>query len=65
MACKADATRHRGQNMTNMNDKALIHHLLRRAGFGGSHEEIESYAEIGYDQTVDKLLDPESTPHFD
>lgn len=51
--------------MTNMNDKALIHHLLRRAGFGGSHEEIESYAEIGYDQTVDKLLDPESTPNFD
>lgn len=33
-----------------------IPHLLRRAGFGGSPDEIASYASLGFSGAVDKLL---------
>jgi hypothetical protein len=33
-----------------------IGHLLRRAGFGGTPQEISSYAALGYDQAVDRLI---------
>ena len=39
-------------------DTGLIAHLLRRAGFGGTREEIEAYAEMGYEAAVDELIDP-------
>ena len=39
-------------------DKSLIAHLLRRAGFGATFQEIEQYAEMGYEETVDHLLHP-------
>ena len=38
---------------------ALISHLLRRAGFGASRDELETYAAKGYDATVEELLHPE------
>jgi uncharacterized protein (DUF1800 family) len=41
---------------------ALMAHLLRRAGFGASREEIEAKAAQGYDATVEELLNPESQP---
>jgi len=41
---------------------ALMAHLLRRAGFGASREEIEAKAAQGYDATVAELLHPESQP---
>ena len=41
---------------------ALMSHLMRRAGFGASRDEIEARAARGYQQTVDELLDPESQP---
>ncbi|SVA12790.1 uncharacterized protein METZ01_LOCUS65644, partial [marine metagenome] len=50
------------KEMTVTTDTALISHLMRRAGFGAAHEEIEAYAEMGYEATVEKLLDPESEP---
>ena len=34
-------------------------HLMRRAGFGASHDELALYADEGYDATVDRLLDPD------
>ena len=33
-------------------------HLMRRAGFGASREELESLVAQGYDATVDDLIDP-------
>ena len=51
--------------MTVTTDTGLLSHLMRRAGFGASHEEIEAYAEIGYEATVEKLLGCDSEPNFD
>ena len=41
-------------------DIALIAHLMRRAGFGATREEMETRAAKGYDATVDELLNPET-----
>ena len=41
---------------------ALMAHLLRRAGFGASRQEIEKYASQGYEATVEELLHPEDAP---
>ena len=43
----------------------LMAHLLRRAGFGAGREELEAYAEQGYDQVVDDLVDLERCPPTD
>ena len=43
-------------------DVALMAHLLRRAGFGASRDEIEARAAQGYDQVVQELLNPEENP---
>ena len=40
-------------------DVALMAHLLRRAGFGASRDEIEAKVAQGYDTTVQELLHPE------
>ena len=46
-------------------DLALVSHLLRRAGFGASRTEIESYAEKNYEDIVTDLLHPERAPEYD
>jgi uncharacterized protein (DUF1800 family) len=51
--------------MANREDIALMSHLMRRAGFGASREEIERLCEQGYETTVEELLDPESKPEVD
>jgi len=33
-------------------------HLMRRAGFGATREELEQYVANGYDATVDELINP-------
>ena len=38
----------------------LMAHLMRRAGFGASREELESRSQIGYEATVEELLTPSS-----
>ena len=43
-------------------DIALMAHLLRRAGFGASRDEVEAKADQGYDKTVEELLNPASQP---
>ena len=43
-------------------DIALMAHLLRRAGFGASRDEIEAKAAQGYEATVEELLIPGSQP---
>ena len=36
--------------------RPLIEHLLRRAGFSGSPDDVTSYAQLGYTAAVDALL---------
>ena len=44
------------------NDIALMGHLMRRAGFGATREELEARAAKGYEATVEELLNPEEAP---
>ena len=40
-------------------------HLLRRAGFGATRDELEEYVEKGYEAVVEELLhpgDPQNLP---
>jgi uncharacterized protein (DUF1800 family) len=46
-------------------DLALIAHLLRRAGFGATRQELGAYTAMGYEATVDALLHPEHAPVVD
>ncbi len=46
-------------------DIALLAHLMRRAGFGASREELEARAARGYAATVEELLNPESVAGAD
>jgi len=39
-------------------DMALMAHLLRRAGFGATRQELEGYLARGYEATVEALLHP-------
>ena len=43
-------------------DIALMAHLMRRAGFGATRDELERYVSKGYEATVEELLHPESAP---
>ncbi len=44
------------------NDILLMAHLMRRAGFGASYEELEQRVAKGYETTVEELLHPEEQP---
>ena len=44
---------------------ALMAHLMRRAGFGATQEELEERAAKGYEATVEELLNSESQPALD
>jgi len=48
--------------MADSNDIMLMAHLMRRAGFGASYEELERRAAKGYEATVEELLHPEDQP---
>jgi len=43
-------------------DMALMAHLLRRAGFGARHDELQRFVAKGYEATVEELLHPEQAP---
>jgi uncharacterized protein (DUF1800 family) len=43
-------------------DRALMAHLLRRAGFGATFQELDTYCAKGYETTVEELLHPERQP---
>ncbi len=43
----------------------LMAHLMRRAGFGATRDELEAYVATGYDTLVEELLhpaDPQNMP---
>ena len=44
---------------------ALMGHLMRRAGFGASHDELAERAAKGYEATVEELLHPEEQEAVD
>ena len=46
-------------------DIALMAHLLRRAGFGASRDEIEARVAQGYDSVVAELVNPGDDPGLD
>ena len=46
-------------------DKALMAHLLRRAGFGATFRELERFCANGYEATVEELLHPELQPSIE
>ena len=39
-------------------DVELIAHLMRRAGFGATREQLEQFAAKGYEATVEELINP-------
>ena len=43
----------------NKNDLRLMAHLLRRAGFGATPDELDRALEKGYDATLEELLNPD------
>ncbi len=47
------------------NGIALMAHLMRRAGFGATREELEERVARGYEATVDEMLHPEGQPTLD
>src|SRR6202521_577329 len=51
--------------MANQDDIALMAHLMRRAGFGASRDELEARVAKGYSATVEELLNPETQPPVD
>ena len=51
--------------MPDKEDIASIAHLMRRAGFGASRQELEERAAKGYEATVEDLLHPEEQPPID
>lgn len=40
----------------------LIEHLLRRAGFGASSDELATYSRLSYSQAVDRLVNYDALP---
>ena len=44
-------------------DIELMAHLMRRAGFGATRDELKAYAARGYEATVEELLEP-TDPQF-
>ncbi|MFP6636480.1 MAG: hypothetical protein VCB79_11240, partial [Dehalococcoidia bacterium] len=46
-------------------DIALMTHLLRRAGFGASRDEVEARVAQGYDNVVEELLNVGDDPGID
>jgi hypothetical protein len=46
-------------------DIGLMAHLMRRAGFGASRDELEVRAAKGYEATVEELLNPATMPAVD
>lgn len=44
---------------------ALMAHLMRRAGFGATYQQLEGLASTGYEETVEDLLNPDRYPEVE
>ena len=47
--------------MVSRQEIELMAHLMRRAGFGVSRDELEERVARGYEETVEELLNPGDT----
>ena len=47
------------------NELQLMAHLMRRAGFGATRDELERLVKQGYDETVEKLLETDDPKSMD
>ena len=47
------------------NGVSLTAHLMRRAGFGATRDDLEAYASREYEELVEELLNPERFPDVD
>ena len=47
------------------NDLSLMAHLMRRAGFGATRDELEEYAARDYEAVMEDLLHPERFPEVE
>ena len=45
-------------------ERSLIAHLARRAGFGATPEELDRYEKIGYESLVEEFLNPDDSLHI-
>ena len=61
---KSPKTKYRRQRMADQ-DIALMAHLIRRAGFGATREELEARDAKGYEATVEELLNPDDQGPLD
>ncbi len=43
-------------------DVQLMAHMMRRAGFGATRQQLDDLVEQGYDETVEQLIDAVSHP---
>lgn len=48
-----------------VDERRLVAHLLRRAGFGASPAELDDYVALGFEGAVQRLLDPEGVEEAD
>ncbi len=51
--------------MANRDELSLMAHLLRRAGFGATRAELEARVAVGYEATVEELINPHDHPPID
>ena len=51
--------------MANQDDIGLMAHLMRRAGFGATRDELETRVAKGFDATVEEFLNPDGQPPVD
>ena len=54
-----------GRTTYGQDELSLMAHLLRRAGFSATYEELEQALSEGYEATVERLLHPEEAPEWD
>ena len=48
----------RGEDLVSSKDIELMAHLMRRAGFGATRDELEAYVDKGYEAVVEEMVDP-------
>ena len=44
--------------------RSMMAHLMRRAGFGATQRELDEFENLDYDRVVDSLLDPGQSNHL-
>ncbi|MBI4220341.1 MAG: hypothetical protein HY682_09380, partial [Chloroflexi bacterium] len=59
------STAKRKQTTRTTTDRALVAHLMRRAGFAATFEELDALASRPYEDLVEDLLHPERFPQVE